>query len=120
MIGRNRLECFQVLVQSSNDVSRSVLRPLVVHNRPEMLRLVLFECGKKIARLSIEFLEDLIKQSTSDEIMDLLKKKIEEIKERKKEGKMTEEQNKNTATENKEETSDVEKQDDTENHQNEK
>ena len=80
----------QSTVSKTRSVSQ-IVRPLAVRNRYEMLSFVLLEC--KVEGLTVELLEDLLKDCKNDEIKKLLNLKIEmmttELPKVKKEGEET-------------------------------
>ena len=74
IIASNTIECFKALL-SKREVPSQIVRPLVVQNRYEMLSFILLEC--QIERLSIELLQDILKDCKNEEILKLINAKIE-------------------------------------------
>ena len=74
IIASNTIECFKALL-SKREVPSQIVRPLVVQNRYEMLSFILLEC--QIERLSIELLQDILKDCKNEEIVKLINVKIE-------------------------------------------
>ena len=75
VINFNLLECFKILLKHET-LLLSVIPQLVDKNRYEMLSFALLEHGK-IDGLSVEFLQDLIKETRNEDIIKLLNTKIE-------------------------------------------
>ena len=76
-INSNSLECFKILLYGEDFHHCLFLIPqLVEKNRYEMLSFLLLECGH-MKWLTVEYLQDHIKQTTNEDIIKLLKTKIE-------------------------------------------